>query len=118
MYIKALEQEVLRIKEQYGIAVKDRDLYAEENRRLRELLAAHNVALPDSFRSPLLDGGVSSSGSISGTYGPPSSHTGNVSPPLVAYGQPGLSAQSLSKAQTLPSSGLDYDQIGIDFVLA
>jgi len=112
MYIKALEQEVLRIKEQYGIVVKDRDLYAEENRRLRELLAAHNVALPESFSSPLLGGGVSSSGSISGSYRQDSS-TGDFSPPPLRS----QDSKPMASAGQLPGQHLDYDQIGIDFVL-
>ncbi|KAK4986755.1 hypothetical protein LTR66_007772, partial [Elasticomyces elasticus] len=43
MYIKALEQEVLRLKETFGSTARERDAIAEENRRLKELLAAHGI---------------------------------------------------------------------------
>merc|ERR1711915_482262 len=43
MYIKALEQEVLRLKETFGTTSRERDQFAEENRRLKELLAAHGI---------------------------------------------------------------------------
>jgi hypothetical protein len=51
MYIKALEQEVLRLKETFGTTSRERDHYAEENRRLKELLMAHGIAF-DSLASP------------------------------------------------------------------
>jgi hypothetical protein len=44
MYIKALEQEVLRLKETFGTTTRERDQFAEENRRLKELLMAHGIA--------------------------------------------------------------------------
>lgn len=116
MYIKALEQEVLRLKETYGGVIRDRDLYMEENRRLRELLAMHNIAFPDPIHTPV-SGAVSSSGSISGSYAAPSSYAGAQSPPPMAYAQHGHSAASPSKSQPIPSNGINYDQIGIDFVL-
>lgn len=51
MYIKALEQEVLRLKETFGTTSRERDQYAEENRRLKELLMAHGIAF-DSLLNP------------------------------------------------------------------
>ncbi|KAG9979499.1 hypothetical protein KCU72_g22868, partial [Aureobasidium melanogenum] len=73
MYIKALEHEVLRLKELYGSSVSDRDAVVNENKRLKELLLAHGIPL-DSLQSlPAMRGipasyNGSSSGSISGSY--------------------------------------------------
>ncbi|KAJ8112208.1 hypothetical protein OPT61_g5369 [Boeremia exigua] len=130
LYIKALEQEVLRLKETFGTTSRERDQYAEENRRLKELLRAHGIAF-DGIASPSNALGVnlgssaySSNGSVSG-YGPGSVSTGYTSPPSVH-----LHNESVSQDMMIPSamhsqalqpnqqvSGLDYDQIGVDFVL-
>lgn len=125
MYIKALEQEVLRLKELFAETAKERDAIAQENRRLKELLATHGISYdfasqPIQFHQDGTNYGPSSSGSISGSYRPASDST--VSPP-VPSGQNGQNpsashqhGQPASMAQ-LPSNRLDYDQIGIDFVL-
>ncbi|KAL5427250.1 hypothetical protein PMIN04_001522 [Paraphaeosphaeria minitans] len=134
MYIKALELEVLRIKESFTNASKERDAFAAENRRLKELLMAHGIQF-DSL-SPIngLQGfnssyGGSSSGSVSGGYGTGTgtgtgtTSTGYTSPPTVGHGNRGSVSQdmnvSMNQPQQVPhmNSGLDYDQIGIDFVL-
>ncbi|KAF2460098.1 hypothetical protein BDY21DRAFT_384491 [Lineolata rhizophorae] len=137
-YIKALEQEVLRLKEIYATSTKERDAIAEENRRLKELLAQHGIAfdmnspplssVPSNAGGGFVRGhsyGHSSSGSISGSYGPGSASTGFTSPPG-SLGPPSVHTPQM----TMPGSGpqgqqphpqqqnqLDYDQIGIDFVL-
>lgn len=128
MYIKALEQEVLRLKELYTKSIKERDAVVEENRRLRDLLSSHGISY-DSSMIQLHSGSenynASSSGSISGSYRPGSDSTG--ASPAATHGQP---SQALSNSSPhsrrynsppnpaqLPSSRLDYDQIGIDFVL-
>lgn len=131
MYIKALEQEVLRLKESFGTTSRERDQYAEENRRLKELLMAHGIAF-DSIASPpnglavnVGSSTYSSSGSVSG-YGPGSSSTGYTSPPSVHHRNgsisqdmmmmpPAMHSQAMQPNQQV--SGLDYDQIGVDFVL-
>ncbi|KAF2035837.1 hypothetical protein EK21DRAFT_53662 [Setomelanomma holmii] len=133
MYIKALEQEVLRLKETFATTSRERDAFAEENRRLKELLMAHGIAF--DLSSPLSNGVQhvsssaygSSSGSVSG-YGPGSASTGYTSPPSFQHrgsiSHDGMSQQPLtlqhqhqSHQQNAQQSGLDYDQIGIDFVL-
>jgi hypothetical protein len=117
MYIKALEHEVLRLKELYGSSVSDRDAVINENKRLRELLMAHGVSL-DSLQSlPPMRGmpasyNGSSSGSISGSYRQESS-TGDFSPPPLRS----QDSKPMASAGQLPGQHLDYDQIGIDFVL-
>ena len=128
MYIKALEQEVLRLKDSFTSASKERDAFAEENRRLKELLMAHGISF--DFASPnglaQIAGstyGGSSTGSVSGGYGPGSNSTGYTSPPTVGSNTRGSfsgpAGQAMTPQQTVQQTngGLDYDQIGIDFVL-
>lgn len=133
LYIKALEQEVLRLKEAFSTTTRERDQVMEENRRLKELLAAHNISYdfgssPIKFRRENSDRGhfgygPSSSGSISGSYAGTSEHA-TYSPPL--YGSthsnplPSVSPphhQDSRRPSQVPDNQLDYDQIGIDFVL-
>jgi hypothetical protein len=133
MYIKALEQEVLRLKETFATTSRERDAFAEENRRLKELLMAHGITF--DLSSPPVNGVQqisssaygSSSGSVSG-YAPGSASTGYTSPPSFQHraslSHDGMNQQPLTlqhqqqgHQQGAQQSGLDYDQIGIDFVL-
>jgi hypothetical protein len=131
MYIKALEQEVLRLKETFATTSRERDAFAEENRRLKELLMAHGITFdlsspPNNGMSHVSSSTYgSSSGSVSG-YGPGSASTGYTSPPSFHHrgsishdmSQQPMSLQQQQHAhQAGQQSGLDYDQIGIDFVL-
>ncbi|GAB7347918.1 hypothetical protein MBLNU459_g5435t3 [Dothideomycetes sp. NU459] len=124
MYIKALEQEVLRLKELYGNSARDRDAIATENQKLKELLAAHGIAFDSltpnaSFNGMPVSYNGSSSGSISGSYRHESNTSGFSPPAPHSHNQ--MSAQSAAAhhmaAGQLPNNRLDYDQIGIDFVL-
>lgn len=137
MYIKALEQEVLRLKEAFSNASRERDAFAEENRRLRDLLLAHgihiDVSSPGAHHVGSSTYGGSSAASTSGGYGPGSSSTDHTSPPSMASQTRG---HALSHPPPPPpphghnggaltpgaggvgvGGGLDYEQIGIDFVL-
>jgi len=126
MYIKALEQEVLRLKDTFATTTRERDAFAEENRRLKELLMAHGINF--DLSSPNNNGigsstyGGSSSGSLSG-YGPGSNSTGYTSPPTIPHrgslsGMAGHDVSNpLPQQAQQPNGGMDYDQIGIDFVL-
>jgi hypothetical protein len=122
MYMKALEQEVLRLKDMYLTACKDRDNFAEENRKLKELLASHGINF--SGLSPIGAAGQSSfagssTGSVTGSYGQ-STSTGLTSPPGVAPGSDPNLPGSLPPQGTIPgqpNTGINYDQVGIDFVL-
>lgn len=123
MYIKALEQEVLRLKEMFTTTTKERDAVAEENRRLKELLASHGIsydfaAVPLSFSREDSSGyGRSTTGSTSGSYHPRSESTStNFSPPGQRPIQPAL-ANAPQQPTQLPNNNFNYDQIGIDFVL-
>jgi len=134
MYIKCLEQEVLRLKEVYGSTSRERDNLAEENRKLKELLAAHGICYDPSKPGPPTlmhsDSSFGGSGSLSPTissnYNPASASTSLTSPPSMPGRAPppvpgieGNQQQLVQSMQTQPSQnqGLDYDQIGIDFVL-
>lgn len=134
MYIKALEQEVIRLKDTFASTSRERDAFAEENRRLKELLMAHGISF--DLSTPPMNGIAqlqqaaaygSSSGSVSG-YGPGSASTGYTSPPQSLQHRGSISHENLGQQplhmqqpgqQTSPhqQNGLDYDQIGIDFVL-
>ncbi|EUC50972.1 hypothetical protein COCMIDRAFT_80851 [Bipolaris oryzae ATCC 44560] len=130
LYIKALEQEVIRLKDTFAATSRERDAYAEENRRLRELLMAHGIAFDLSGRpsNGMAQVGSStygsSTGSVSG-YGPGSASTGYTSPPTRgSASHDGMSGQPLTLQHQAQQQqhhhqpqGLDYDQIGIDFVL-
>ncbi|KAF2724870.1 hypothetical protein K431DRAFT_114753 [Polychaeton citri CBS 116435] len=128
MYIKALEQEVLRLKETFTNSTRERDAVLEENRRLRALLQQHGIAYdfsasPVAFKREQSGStsayGPSSSGSISGSYGatesssftPPNPHHQN-NLPQIPQGQ-----EVRSMSQLPNNNRLDYDSTGIDFVL-
>ncbi|OBT92183.2 hypothetical protein VE01_10020 [Pseudogymnoascus verrucosus] len=124
LYIKALEQEVLRLKQNFSSVARSKDTLAEENRQLRNLLAAHGIPWTGSGGVDELaaTGGSTSypsSGSFSGSY--PSSvsptpqystNAGNngahLAPPL---------PQTPHTHHPSAAQGLDLDQAGIDFVL-
>lgn len=128
MYIKALEQEVLRLKDVFSESTRERDRVQQENMRLKALLAQHGISYdfgdsPVQFkRENSASGyGPSSSGSISGSYHPGSESTG-FSPPPPVNGLPSqipnqTSSSSMRTGGMLPNNNLDYDQIGVDFVL-
>lgn len=119
LYIKALEQEVLRLKEVYGDAIRDRDVFAEENRKLRELLAANGLSyLLDSIPTKPMKVPPSSSGSISGSYPAPSSASSRSPPPQKQSPIGGPPTARSRNGNSKPSGTDDYDQLGIDFVLA
>jgi hypothetical protein len=133
MYIKALEQEVLRLKEVFEQSTKERDAYAEENRRLKEVLAAHGIqydttsAMQHPYHSANSQYGGSST-SLTGSHTKGSMSTGMTSPPsrgappmphqisdTPPFEQPQYGAQYVQNPR--PNQGVDYDQVGIDFVL-
>lgn len=133
LYIKALEEEVLRLKDVYAESTRERDRVQQENIRLKGLLQQHGIAYdfsetPVKFQREGSTGyGPSSSGSISGSYQPASESTGFSPPP---NGMPiqmpvphlqqhqGSMPQSQMNMAQLPSNQVDYDQTGVEFVLA
>ena len=129
MYIKALEQEVLRLKEVFAENTRERDKIQQENVRLKALLAQHGISYdfgesPVKFQRENSGYDPSSSGSISGSYQPASESTGFSPPPsngLTLQMPQGQIQHNQNQMRTnmaqIPSNRLDYDQIGIDFVL-
>jgi len=124
LYIKALEQEVLRLKENFSKVTQDKDTLAEENRQLRLLLAQHGIAWNGTGGVDELtrksSNGYTSTASMSGSYAPGSagyspspnkSNFNSASPTNLAAGN----GRSMNQQQVQP--GVDYDQAGIDFVL-
>lgn len=137
LYIKALEDEVLRLKEIYSDVSQDKTQLAEENKLLRDMLSQHSLTFSDlpvrqyessnpdnaymhgsSAASDSLqfqDSGASSSGFSPGlasqASGPSLSPTSG--PPVHVGGDqlPHHMQQSFQK------DGIDYEQAGIDFVL-
>ena len=131
MYIKALEQEVLRLKETFTHSTRERDQIAQENQRLKALLSAHGIAYDFTrteitFQRENSGNQPSSSGSISGSYGPGSDSTNGRSPISRNGTAPNQMQNGTLSQQTpqmrsmaqLPNNNLDYDSIGINFVLA
>ncbi|TLD06499.1 uncharacterized protein PgNI_09001 [Pyricularia grisea] len=151
LYIKALEDEVLRLKETYSNVSQAKDNLSNENRQLKQLLAQHGISFGGTigFASGLMDDGsieyASSSATGSGYGGgPASSHTSAFTPPPLSahtansqrYSRTPTGHESLSphsggyhqqpNAQLYPrhaaqpsnNAGVDYEQAGIDFVLA
>jgi hypothetical protein len=123
-----LEQEVLRLKENFSSVTRDKDSLAEENRQLKQLLAQHGIPWTgtggvDELARNNSTAGYTSSGSLSGSYAPGSS--GYSPPPQTGTNQHfpsaspvsagGMNSQGVNQRQNQP--GVDYDQAGIDFVL-
>lgn len=130
LYIKALEDEVLRLKEVFSNVTQDKDKLAEENRQLKLLLAQNGSVgnLDDMMNTPSL-GYNTSSPSVSGTsgsYAPASSATA-YTPPMTSQSSNAPPASAASQMMPTQQHGhsrslsqqhrVDYEQAGIDFVL-
>jgi hypothetical protein len=146
LYIKALEDEVLRLKEIYSNISHDKERLAEENRQLKALLAQNGMGthaasgggpsslLDESMSNPSI--GYTSSGSVSGAAAP-SSFTSAFTPPPGGGAQhsgggaggqhqhhhhhyhsgQGSGSGAGGAGQQARNPLVDYDQAGIDFVL-
>lgn len=89
LYIKALEDEVLRLKEVFSNISQDKERLVEENRQLRTLLNQSGLGagtvtgassvLDDTVSNPSV--GYTSSASMAGGYAPASSNTSAFTPP-------------------------------------
>jgi len=95
LYIKALEDEVLRLKEIFSHISQDKERLAEENRQLKALLTQNGLgtSLPggsvmdDSMSNPSI--GYSPSASMAGSYVPTSSNTTAFTPPPLSSASSG-----------------------------
>ncbi|KAG9235026.1 hypothetical protein BJ875DRAFT_375144 [Amylocarpus encephaloides] len=127
LYIKALEQEVIRLKENFSMVSQTKESLAEENRQLKQLLAQHGIPWHGTGGVdellPQASADYTSSGSISGSYAPGSQ---GYSPPPTHSATSATNSQfphrngannGRNMAQQQVQQGVDYDQAGIDFVL-
>lgn len=117
-YIKALEDEVLRLKEVYSDSRQGREKLAEENKQLREALAQYGIPVGSPGSTASYAPGSSS------TRTPPFS-TQTTTPSIGSSGHasPGdrqqVSGHQLrDMTQQASGRGVDVEQAGIDFVLA
>ncbi|KAK4189026.1 AP-1-like transcription factor [Podospora australis] len=129
LYIKALEDEVLRLKEVFSNVSQDKERLADENRQLKALLTQNGLPGASSLLDESMSNhsiGFTSSASMVGSYVTPSSNTSNFTPSPLPASSTGHASGSLSPQAHphLPRSGqpardpnLDYEQAGIDFVL-
>ena len=111
---------MLRLKETVGITSREKNAIAEENRRLKELLRQHGIAYPGGEGdvgnlgvgdvADSLSRSMSLSMGASPDFNSPSASGGNQA------GGIGGSPYGV-QMPTPPQQNLDYDQVGIDFVL-
>jgi len=128
-YTAALEQDIDRMRIAFTSAIEDKERIQEENRQMRALLAQPGIPFEPSEPSSMSVTeasrvGPSSSGSFSGSYAtspdygglsPESSMTPSSSNHYNSSPQPHhQQVQSLSQH---PPTGLDYDAMGLDFIL-
>jgi hypothetical protein len=124
LYIKALEDEVLRLRDLFGQVTQERDAYREENAHLKALLKQDSISPgPTSGVSDNL--GYYSARSHTGSHAP-GSNTAYTPPTTSISSAPSVSASPQTKygqqesQLTAPGpSGVsvDYENVGIDFVL-
>lgn len=123
LYIKALELEVLRLKETFSSVSQDKERLAAENEQLKALLAQHGIAWKGT-------GGVDEyRAQNSTTYASNSSRSGSDFPLSARFSSPRkLETHSSTSTPGFPPSvaradstqrttDVDWDQAGIDFVL-
>ena len=126
IYIKSLEQEIMQLKEVYTGSLQEKSVVADENRKLKELLTMHGIAYDNrgggssGYTTNLSSTSASQPGAsynFAGSSGfSPQSQT--LSPHEPSPGPYGLDDPTLGGGQQGPQQGLDYDQLGVDFVLA
>lgn len=131
LYVKALEDEVLRLKEIFSNVSQDKVKVSEENKQLRQLLAQNGIAIhglgSQDDISSVPGGAYTSSASPSGYSHTRGGSQSLYTPPLTSkssapstspsypptYLQPGVAGR-----QTYEQNNIDLEQAGIDFVLA
>lgn len=143
-YIKSLETEVMHLKEVYTGTVQEKNAVEQENQRLKELLRIHGIAFdghdssqtqaagqlaafPPQSSPPPPQSSTASHGMMSSSaFSPPQQYMSSSTTPEM-FGGPGdfndptaFQAQPATQRQPPARGGgnLDYDQLGVDFVLA
>jgi hypothetical protein len=145
LYIKALEDEVLRLRETFSRVSMGNDKLLEENQHLKNLLTQHGITLPTPTTSELALPSTEYNNAVGYALTP--SASGNsytdvsrraLTPPLTSqstssssmsppsHGLPSWSMVNDDQHHDYPQTttqrptvggGLDYNQAGIDFVL-
>lgn len=136
MYIRALEDEVLRLKEIYSTVAQDREKLAEENRLLKDALVQSGIQLPNlsNGRGSGGEDGASNfgaGGAPNPSFGFGNNYNSSFSPggasqssaptasPDNSARYNALSRDLLKKvAKNSSENSFDVEQAGIDFVLA
>ena len=133
LYIKALEDEVLRLKEIFSNMSQDKEKLSEENKQLKTTLHQNGIPWSGGAQDDV-SMGYTTSPSASGSYAQ-GSHTAFTPPltsqstapsaspsreaalsttPVLASGQP---VRNVAAQPGAANRGIDYEQAGIDFVL-
>ncbi|OTB02104.1 hypothetical protein M426DRAFT_30930, partial [Hypoxylon sp. CI-4A] len=118
LYIKALEDEVLRLKEIYSNVSQDKDKLADENKQLKTLLQQNGISLGPGVSIDDVASGLSPGYTSNTTYTPPL--TSISSPQSMSVSSQGIGGQSQARSMSQQQPGqsrVDYEQAGIDFVL-
>lgn len=123
LYIKALEDEVLRLKELFSNVSQSKERLMAENKHLKTIMAQHGIQFPrsgdrDDGASPGNAGTSPGNNGASGSYASfsPGSQSGASTGHSTNF-QPMTGYQTRNAAQQPPSKGVDFEQAGIDFVL-
>jgi len=121
-----MEQQILQLKELYSQAARDRDNAQAEVNRLKEVLKSHgfnaDLASPStSYNTTMPSYHGSTNGSVAGSR--QDSYTTGLSPSPIngaASRSPPQQQMQNGYGAQLPATHnqMDYDQLGIDFVLA
>ena len=120
----------MHLKENFAGTIQEKNAFADENRKLKEILRMHGIT------DPSLDGNSNSGGAPStyagsvadsraGSYAynpgfspPPSVISGGGSPSMAHPPRGGQLMGGPQGGQQRQQGGLDHDQVGVDFVLA
>ncbi|PNS17103.1 AP-1-like transcription factor [Sphaceloma murrayae] len=122
-YIKALEQEVLKLKELFANTSRERDAVIQDNQKLRDILRAHGIQIEmptpsASYGTTIPSYNGSTSGSAAGSYSRHDSSATALSPSPVHSRHSPHQMQTGSIPQMPTHPTVELDQLGIDFVLA
>lgn len=117
LYIKALEDEVIRLKEVFSTISLDKQKLFDENKQLREVLLQRGIQLPKP--SSVDDSGISAAQAMSvSASGNSFAHgsQGGFSPAGMSQST-GMSMSPENRQPSPAGNGVDLEQAGIDFVL-
>jgi hypothetical protein len=117
LYIKALEDEVIRLKEVFSTMSLDKQKLFDENKQLKEVLAQRGIQLPKL--SSVHDSGISATQAMSvSASGNSFAHgsQGGFSPTDMSQST-GMSMSPENRQPSPSGNGVDLEQAGIDFVL-